>query len=89
MATLECFRDIGVEEEAMRIGHPETDIGPWYRFSNTVTSGELFKRFAFGTSPLKQVFTPIKIEYLSDRGLTRCSTGRVLRGKPLRKTRLR
>jgi len=55
MATLECFRDIGIEAEAMRTGHPETEIGPWYRFSNTVTSGELFKRFAFGTSPLKQV----------------------------------
>jgi len=79
---MECLRDIGMEAEAIRVGKLETDIGPWYRFSNTMTSGELFRRFAFGSSPMKQVWCEHnRIEQPLNRNLI----GRVLRGEPLRK----
>lgn len=52
---METLRDIGLEDEAVKHGHLVTDIGPWYRFSNTMTSGELFRRFAFGSDPKRQV----------------------------------
>lgn len=80
---MECLRDIGMEDEAIRAGNLESDIGPWYRFSNTMTSGELFRRFAFGNAPSKQVCCS---HDRMEGGLNQDLLGRVIRGEPLRKT---
>lgn len=55
LAGMETLRDIGLEEEAVKHGTLEADMGPWYRFSNTLTGGEFFRRFAFGNDPKRQV----------------------------------
>lgn len=54
---MECLRDIGIEDEAVKQGNLQKDIGPWYRFANTMTTDELIRRFTFGNGPHREVWT--------------------------------
>lgn len=61
LATLECLRDIGLEDECIKLGMPSEENYKNFRWINTVAGEQYARSLSWGNSPKRMVSLSAKV----------------------------